>query len=272
MGISGLMQAEVLPDRTPSRQCWLLFRAGSLARLKQFQSGKLYMNSVSFFCEMKGEEATALRKDELEKNYLTFKSKVDGARVGELSIVIDGREIPLGSDAVLRVDLPSPSNIFIFCLAALADGVDGRIPGEENQQVLISHRFAEFGDHVLIINDNVEFSKRLSASILANPHLSTSPFFEGGHGQVDYVDMAGYSGIVGLFRKDIQYSWQREYRLCLGCTSAGLNANGALVLEIGDLSDITSIFPVQHLAGQSIRLKRGVVKIKDGVASHRYVD
>ncbi|GLO24211.1 hypothetical protein PPUJ21368_20390 [Pseudomonas putida] len=232
----------------------------------------MYMNSVNYFSQMKGEEATALRRDILEKNYLSLKSTLNGKQVGEFFAVIDGKEVSLGSEAVMNVDLPSPSNIFIFCMAALADGLDGRIPGEHAGQVTLSHRFAELGDHVLLIKDHGEFSKRLNAAILAHPYLYSSPFFEGGHGQVDYVDMKNHNGIVGLFRKDIEYAWQREYRICLGCSSEALNADGALELEIGDLSDITDIVPVEHFAAQTIRLKRGVFEKVEGIMRHRYTD
>lgn len=272
MAFTGSFQTEAFPDRSPNRQCWLLFRAGPLSRLQQFQKGKMYMNSVKFFSEMKGEEATALRADFLEKNYLTLKSQLNGRQVGEFFAVIDGKEVSLGAEAVLNVDLPDPSNIFIFCMAALADGLDGRVPGELAGKVALSNRFTELGDHVLLVNKPVEFSKRLNAAIASHPYLYSSTFFEGGYGQVDYVDMDVHNGIVGLFRKDKEYAWQREYRFCIGCRSEGLNADGALELEIGDLSDITTIVPVDHFASQTFTLKRGVIETVDGVARHRYTD
>lgn len=215
MGFSGFISTDALADRTPNRQCWLLFRAGSRSRLEEFQKGKMYMNSVDFFSRMKGEETTALRKDVLEKNYLKFNGRQDGVQVGELFVEIDGVETSLGPDAVMHVGLPRPSNIFIFCMAALADGLEGTMYGEQQGSVTLSSRFAEFGDSVLVVKNNVEFSKRLSAAVTSNPHLFSSPFFEGGFGQVDYVDMNSHVGIVGLFRKDLEYQWQREYRSVL---------------------------------------------------------
>lgn len=259
MGFSGFISTDALTDRTPNRQCWLLFRAGSRSRLEEFQKGKMYMNSVDFFATMKGEETTALRKDVLEKNYLKFNGRQDGVQVGELFVEIDGVETSLGPDAVMHVDLPRPSNIFIFCMAALADGLEGIMYGEQQGSVTLSARFAEFGDSVLVVKNNVEFSKRLSAAVTSNPHLFSSPFFEGGFGQVDYVDMNSHVGIVGLFRKDLEYQWQREYRFCIGAESQILNSEGALELDLGDLTDITSIVPVEQYASQTITLKRGVI-------------
>ncbi|MGW8466516.1 hypothetical protein [Pseudomonas sp. CLCA07] len=230
------------------------------------------MNSLSYFSGLKGEESTALRKDVLEKNYLKFHSQLGGKQVGELFIEINGEEVSLGPDAVLHVDLPNPANIFVFCMAAIADGPDGLVAGEQKGAVSLSADFKKFGDYVLVIKSNVEFSKRLSAAIISNPHLYSSPFFEGGHGQVDYVDMNAHNGVVGLFRKDIEYAWQREYRFCLGANSEILNSEGALELNLGDLSDITTIVPVEQFASQTLTLKRGIIELKDGVKRHRYID
>ena len=257
MGFSGFINTGALQDRTPNRQCWLLFRAGPRSRLEEFQKGKMYMNSVDFFSRMKGEEATALRRDVLEKNYLKLHSRQKGMQVGELFVEINGVETSLGPDAVMHVDLPRPSNIFIFCMAALADGLDGTMYGEHQGSVTLSDRFIELGDSVLVVNSNIEFSRRLNAAIASNPHLFDSPFLEGGFGQVDYVDMSEHVGVVGLFRKDLEYQWQREYRFCIGADSEILNSEGALELNLGDLTDITSIVPVEKFASQTITLKRG---------------
>lgn len=145
-------------------------------------------------------------------------------------------------------------------MAALADDHNGKIPGEVCNKVQLSERFLEFGDHVLIINDNVEFAKRLNSAIASHPHLYSSDYFEGGHGQVDYVDMATHNGIIGLFRKDRKYSWQREYRICFGAKLEALNSKGALELKIGDISDISQIISMRKLISSPIELKRRTVK------------
>lgn len=272
MGLSGFISTDAFLDRTPNRHCWLLFRAGSRSRLEEFQKGKMYMNSVAFFAGMNDEKAIALRKDVLERNYLKLHSKLGERQVGEFFVEINGEQVSLGPDAVLHVDLPGPSNIFIFCMAALADRADGLIQGEKQSKVTLSSRFVEFGDSVLVVKNNAEFSRRLNAAITSNPHLFSSPFFEGGFGQVDYIDMNAHSGIVGIFRKGLEYQWQREFRFCVGAESEALNSEGALELDLGDLSDITSIVPVEQYASQTITLKRGQIEIKNGVARHRYVD
>lgn len=272
MGISGFASLNAIPDRTPNRQCWLLFRAGSFSRLREFQQGKMYMNSVQYFSEMEGESLAGLRRDILEKNYLKLYSKVNGEKISELLIEIEKEEVSLGDNASLHLDLPSPRNIFVFCMAALADGPDGKIPGEVYGEVSLSRRFMEFGSHMLIIKNNVEFSKRLNSAISSHPHLYSSDFFEGGYGQVEYMDTVTHSGLIGLFRKDVEFSWQREYRICFGASSEALNSNGALELNIGDMSDITQIIPMHQLISAPIKLRRGIIKKVDGEMTHQYIE
>lgn len=271
MNISGLVRTGVFPDRAPNRQCWLLFRASSLSRLRDFQQGKMYMNSVQYFSDLEGEVSQGLRGDLLEKKYLKLHSKINEKKVGGIFIEINGKEIPLGDDASLYLDLPNPKNVFVFCMAAIADGPDGIIPGEKDGKVQLSERFLEFGDHVLIVKNNAEFSRRLNSAIASHPHLYGGECFEGGYGQVEYVDMAVHNGVVGLFRKDRAYSWQREYRICFGAGAEALNENGALELNIGDLTDITQIVSTQQFISEPLILRRGVIKKVDGEMVHKYI-
>lgn len=256
MKITGTATAPALSDRRPEQNCLLLFRAGPLPRITDFQKGKMYMNSVQFFSQMEGEQATGLRSDALEKTQLKLKSSNSQESASYFTIEINGEEIHPGDGALLHTDIPNPSNIFIFSMAALADGPDGKIPGEKNGIVELSKRFSEFGDHAIIIRKQREFSKRLSSAIESNPYLFKSPVLEGGHGLVEYTDTKTHSGILGLFRKDLQYSWQREYRFCLGAHDEALNSRGALELNIGDISDISEIIPIENFLSSPITIKR----------------
>ncbi|KEZ65532.1 hypothetical protein C5I_0135885 [Pseudomonas syringae pv. syringae FF5] len=230
------------------------------------------MNSAQFFSGIKGEASTGLRGDIFERNYLKLHSNIGGKRVRELLFDIDGETIAAGDDANLYLNLPKPENIFIFSLACLAAGPDGVIPGESGGQITISHRFKKFGDHVIMITNQTEFFRRLSIAISTHPYLYDSDYFEGGHGQVEYIDMHNHNGLTGLFRKDLEYAWQSEYRLCLGARAEALNAHGALELDIGDISDISNIIPTEKFVSSPITIRRGVAESINGVLQHRYTD
>jgi hypothetical protein len=134
----------------------------------------------------------------------------------------------------------------------------------QNGSLKFSERFREFGTHVLRITNPSEFFRRFSQVIAAHPYLYGSPFFEGGYGQVDYVDFTHYNGPIGLFRKPVEYAWQREYRLCLGAEAEALNDRGGLELNIGDLSDITQIIPVESFTTHPVTIIPRRYKIVDG--------
>lgn len=215
--ISGEVQMQAGRDRIPNKQCWILFKVANLDRLQALQRGLLYMNSVDYFAKFEDEAGAALRRDELEDVYLNLSSGIRDGVVSELVLQVEGNdEIVLNPEAIMTLHLPRPETVMVYCFGSVPAGHDGKIWGLDNGRLQFSERFREFGTHVLRITNHSEFSRRLSQAIAAHSHLYNSPFFEGGYGQVDYVDFRDYSGPIGLFRKPIEYAWQREYRLCLG--------------------------------------------------------
>ncbi|WP_223886863.1 hypothetical protein, partial [Pseudomonas amygdali] len=158
--ISGEVQMQALPDRTPNKQCWMLFKVANLDRLHALQSGLLYMNSVDYFAKLKGETAAALRRDELEKVYLKLSSGVRGGVVSELALQIEGQaEIVLSPETIITLHLPRPETVMVYCMGSVSAGHDGQIWGLNNGVLLFSERFREFGTHVLRITDHAEFSR-----------------------------------------------------------------------------------------------------------------
>lgn len=263
--ISGEVRMQAIPDRLPNKQCWMLFKVANLDRLHALQRGLLYMNSVDYFAKLEGEAGAALRRDELENVYLKLSPGIKDGVVRELVLQVEGHdEIVLNPETIMTLQLPRPETVMVYCLGSVSAGHDGQIWGLDNGMLQFSERFREFGTHVLRITNHAEFSRRLSQAIVTHPHLYNSPFFEGGYGQVDYVDFSNYSGALGLFRKPIEYSWQREYRLCLGAEPEALNARGALELNIGNLSDITEITTVESFTSNPMTLTQRSYRIIDG--------
>ncbi|MGY3323115.1 hypothetical protein ACVWXD_001971 [Pseudomonas sp. TE3911] len=263
--VSGEVQMQAIPDRMPNKQCWMLFKVANLDRLQALQRGLLYMNSVDYFAKLEGEAGAALRRDELENVYLKLSSGMRDGVVSELALQVEGHdEIVLNPETIMTLNLPRPETVMVYCLASVSAGLDGQIWGLDNGMLQFSERFREFGTHVLRITNHAEFSKRLSQAIATHPLLYNSPFFEGGYGQVDYVDFSDYSGPIGLFRKPIEYAWQREYRLCFGAEPEALNDRGALELNIGDLSDITQITTVESFTSNPMKIIERSYRIVDG--------
>lgn len=256
-----------LEDRTPRRNPWLLFKVGHLDHLLALQQGLIYMNSLEYFSSLSGEEHIALRKDELEKVYARYKAGHVGDRVQVLEMSVSHGEhvktMNLGDGAVMTIYFPRPSNVMLYCMSAFADDETGKIPGEVDGEIRLDERFLRFGSHLLLIRKANEFAKRLNSAIAKHPTIYNSEFFEGGYGLVDYLKLDEHSGNIGLFRKDLIYSWQNEFRICFGVMNETLNSLGAFELNIGDISDISQIIPVQTLINEPLELTRRIFK-KDG--------
>lgn len=247
-------------DRTPRRDFWSLFKVASLQRLTQMQQGLLYMNSLEYFSTLKGEEAIALRQDEKEKVFASLKAGKNGDYFGVLSLEVgegdEKREIDLGDKAIMTANFPHYENTMLFCMGAIADDASGKIPGEKNEKLYFDKRFLEFGDHILLILNPHEFSNRINEAIKKEKHIFNYKFLEGGYGLVDYLDLSNYSGIIGLYKKDIEYSWQQEFRIAFGIKENALNQNRAYEFNVGDLSDISTIIPLQSLIDEPMKFKR----------------
>ena len=90
-----------------------------------------------------------------------------------------------------------------------------------------------------------------------------SPFLEGGYGLIDYINSRDHSGCIGLFRKDIKYSWQREFRLSFGIRDASLNDSEAYEFNIGSIEDISQVIKLQSLIDTPLNIKRTILKKVD---------
>lgn len=248
----------------PKREMWLLFKIGSHEHISALQRGLLYMNSLSYFSGLGGESNDALRADPTESLLARMEGGPDGERIYKFTIRMpsaDGdKTVDISNNASLTIEVPNPKNVMIFCLCALADGEDGKIPGEADGELWLDQRLLEFGTHLLLIRNAKEFSARISAAIEANPHLYSSKYFQGGYGLVEYVDLRKRALNIGLFRKDRKYAWQREFRVVLGARNAGLNAHGALELRVGELSDITQLMELDQFLKRPLKIGRRLVR------------
>jgi hypothetical protein len=253
----------------PQTDFWLLFKVSTYERLLQMQKGLLYMNSINYFSNLKDEESLALRVDELEEVYGILRAGPNEKGFSTLSLKLEnGEELDLGFEAILTAKFPQPKNTMLFCMGAMADGQDGVIPGEIDYQIIFDKRFLEFGSHMLLINNPTEFSKRINTALAQEPATFGSKLFHDGYGLVDYKDIEKYSGAIGLYTKDSKYSWQMEFRITFGVEDRSLNSDGAFEFNIGDLTDISQIIPVQALIDEPMRVRRSTfVKASIGCIS-----
>lgn len=257
---------ELFAADPPSKKFWLLFKIASHERLLQMQQGLLYMNSLDYFSNLKDEESLPLRTDELENVCGVLRAGKHDQGFSTLSVRIGGgEEINLGPEAVITARFPMPKNYMLFCMSALADGPDGKIPGEVDDQIYLDARLLNFGSHLLLIRNPAEFSNRVSAAIAKEKKLFWTKYFHECFGMVNYRSLENYSGAKGLYTKDSKYSWQREMRVAFGVHDSLLNTKGAYEFNVGDLSDISQIIPVQSFIDEPITITRRTFESVDGV-------
>lgn len=253
-------------DSPPLKDFWMLFKVSTYERLLQMQKGLLYMNSLDYFSNFTGEESLPLRTDELESIYGILRAGTNGQGYSVLSVKIEGsgKEIDLGTKAVLTARFSRPKNYMLFCMSSFADGPDGRISGENEGALSLDKRFLHFGSHLLLISNPPAFRDRISKAISSEKGIFRSKFFHDCFGLVDYKSLENHSGPKGLYTKDIKYSWQRELRFTFGVEDHLLNKDGAYEFNIGDLSDITQIVSVQALLDEPMRVKRRSYRTVNG--------
>ncbi|MDD1981803.1 MULTISPECIES: hypothetical protein [Pseudomonas] len=259
--IKGTVTMSAVPDRKPKTDCFMLFKVASLKNIQSLQKGLLYLNSLAYFSQNQEKDIQSLRFDSHEQSYLRLSSGSDLKGRRELAIEIDGKEYPLGPESILHLTMPKPEETMIFSMGCLAESQPEFQASGEFGTIKLSNRFIEFGTHALKIDDRREFFQRLGNALSSHPHLYNSDFFEGGHGQVEYLEMDDYNGPLGAFRKPKSYDWQREYRICIGAEKIAQNSKGALELNIGSLEDISTILTIDQLT-TPINFKRGTITVK----------
>lgn len=247
-------------EHQPLKQYWLLMKTAPLERLKQMQKGLIYMNSLEYFSQLKGEEGAKVRSDELESVYAQFQAGVpyNNRRI-EINVShpsFGDFDIPKGTK--VSVSVPSAKNVFIFCFMCIGEDEHKNIRHLDGDKLYIDKRMSQFGSHTLIIEKPSEFFKRYSNAMQNIQGAHINHYMEGGCGMVDYKKMAEHHGKIGLFMKDIEYEWQREYRFVLGAPDKYMNNAGALELNIGDISDISLIVETKLLIDSPFTVKRRV--------------
>lgn len=239
-------------DRPQLKQYWVLMKVAPLERLIQMQKGLLYMNSLDYFSNLKGEDSLKVRSDKIESIYAQFETGIPkgGHRI-EMSFGhphFGSIDIPRGTK--ISVNVPASKNVFLYCMTCIADS------NLINDTYYMDRRMAKFGTHTLIINNSSEFFARYTKAINDNPGIHFHEHMDGGCGLIDYIKLSKHSGKIGLFIKDKTYAWQKEYRFVLGAKDEALNSSGALELNIGDISDITTIVKTKDFINQPVKAKR----------------
>ena len=202
-----------------------LIKFQSAERIAELQRGHLYAKTAKYYRDLEQETGDADIGDEFEamlhinEGYIQFP---------------DTDELVKLSDALIKT---GNSDDFVFCMFEI-------YPSTESFQFTKEQRdkMRSFGDTALIIQDSIEFKKRVSDA-------AVSKGFEVYFYAVKYYDpsidsmnlmLSLLEGMRNIsFWKRKRYSYQQEGRFVF---TPG-NGIDHLDLDIGDISDISTVLP-----------------------------
>jgi hypothetical protein len=199
-----------------------LFKFGASQYIEDFRRGRLYMKPLTYFRQLEGD---AHRGDPNEG--ATWSIPAAGAA---LQVEVDGRYCTIAAlTGALRFARDADLTANVFCMYALR---------RKHTEPLVDPRNLTFGDTFAVLRDGDEFLRRVRSTAAPDGHRVEDHL-------VEYVDPDRHSGAMGAFRKFRHFEWQSEFRVAV------LPGTGEdFVLEVGDLSDLVLIGPLETINRQ----------------------
>ncbi|MDR6873539.1 hypothetical protein J2Y55_004566 [Bosea sp. BE125] len=229
--------AVVLIEEGPHPQIFSLVKFISEEWVEEFRRGRIRMGSVASFRRDDAHDDGG-RQDVLENLASMFQPerivmKIDDIEVEGLAGPV---EIRHGTDEMT----------YLLCMTVVTD----RSLNAGQGSLLLDSRLARLGDKAVIVRDVKEFKRRIQNDLSRRGYFAHHRGQERCDGIVDYVDMTVHHGHFGPFRKSNAFAFQSEWRLAI-LDTRGLHED-AIFLEIGDISDITTVMDSTVLVGTPI--------------------
>ena len=200
-----------------------------------FLSGRLYANRLSYFKNIEGAGDTN-RGDKYE-------GTVVWGQPGRIQIKINEHDISndLAGPASMSLHRLEHFNVLCFYAGYIRNYNSQLTEAEIKNQLIIPRQCDKFGQYAVVIKDGAEFFKRVKQATNARDYREA-------HGIVKYYDPdtfhGNFPGISGAFRKQERFSYEQEYRIVI---ETGIAGTWPLVLDIGDISDITMPSSIQEI-------------------------
>jgi len=143
-------------------------------------------------------------------------------------------EVPVGSGQEITDRIAFQETIGIYCTVIFE-----KANFEQNRIIDIPPRFREFGNCAIFITNPQKWLRRISEATQNHPHIKCCrvPNEEAWCGKVDYIKINEHQGRIGYFKKDLEYSWQSEFRM----TFMDNREIDAVNLDIGSIEDISEV-------------------------------
>ena len=202
------------------------------SHVDDFLDGRVYMNRLSYYKKIEQHNEDANRADRHEGAFAWLQPGVG-------RLIIDGQDITGDLAGPIEMYDDSLNHINIFCVYAAHSGnLDVRNMLTDNieefkQQIKVPEECLKLGKHAVLITNLPKFVQRMKSA-------SGSKGYQICRGLVKYYDPETFHGNFpngqAIFYKQIRHQNQREYRFGV---NTGLPGDDPIILEIGDIRDIT---------------------------------
>jgi hypothetical protein len=195
-----------------------------------FLNGRLYMNRLKFFKKLEDKEINSRNDSDEAVSGWYQPNKGSYLKVNEH--IIPSEDI----NGPIKVGYDKFDDLNVFCLSVLYSNefeqiTEGNLNAYRNS-LLLNNKMLELGDYCVILTNPSTFIENVKSSIQRNKLYYRM-------GLVEYFDPnifhGTFSGIDAVFRKQIQFSYQKEYRIVIDSKTLGDNP---YILETGNIRDI----------------------------------
>ena len=206
-----------------------------------FVNGKIWLNPLSYFKALETNDDSG-RADRHEGTIAWLQP--DQGR-----LVIDGIDITEDLAGPIEMQKNWLNSLYVYCLHAVHSGniALDKLTNDNieclRSEFKIPDACLSFGKYAVVVKDVPEFVRRIEAVIYAENYRWKRRL-------VRYYDPDSFHGhfndMESIFRKQIKYSYQREYRFAI---DSGLTSDCPLILDIGDIKDIAELVNSADLNG-----------------------
>ncbi len=212
---------------------------------REFVHGRLHVKRLSWFKRHEGSDDSN-RAGRIDQNEGTVSWMQPGKGVLTLNDMII-------RDAQIQIQKSWLDDLHVFCLHGAHSGdLNLAMLARDNnvevlrQQLLVPEECVSLGKYAVVVTDVGNFVGRVDTKLRSTGYRFNRRL-------VEYYDPDGFHGTFkdgeSVFWKQKRFEFQREFRYAINTGTVG---DGALNLDVGDLSDVTLCLNSMELNGEKL--------------------
>ena len=191
-----------------------------------FRKGRLFAHKLSYYRECEGAD-----DERADRSEGVFEFR----QADRIQLEINGIDMTADLSGPIEVASNLSLNLNLFCMyAAHSGGLDLNRPVDLEllkARLMIPDKCLDLGPFAVVVKNVTEYFRRIDVA-------AKTQGYEVSRGLVGYYDPDTFHGHFPIadapFRKHDRFAHQQEYRFAFDT-----NADGPIILDIGDIGDIT---------------------------------